>query len=100
MLRGVVGCISVSCIFFGVRYLPLADATALTFLAPAFVAAISPCVLGETPHRVWPALGVCSVGVLLVTQPGFLFGTTRLPALGLFFGLMQPFASGVAKARP
>lgn len=97
MLRGIAGCVSVSAIFFGVRYLPLADATALTFLAPAFVAAISPCVLHETPRSIVPALLACSLGVLLVTQPAILFGTARLPALGLFFGLLQPFASGVAK---
>jgi drug/metabolite transporter (DMT)-like permease len=97
VVRGLLGAVSVSTLFFAIHYLPLADATAFTFLAPAFVALASPWVLAEQPLRVWPALIACSVGVLLVTQPGFLFGKTRLPAIGIAFGLAQPLASGAAK---
>jgi drug/metabolite transporter (DMT)-like permease len=99
LLRGLLGTVSVCSIFFAIRYLPLADFTALTFLAPAFVAVISPCVLGETTARVWPALIACTLGVILVTQPSFLFGRPRLKLIGLMFGLLQPLASGAAKAR-
>src|SRR5205085_352613 len=37
--------------FAGLRYLPLAEASAITFMAPMFVVALSLPVLGERPTR-------------------------------------------------
>ena len=97
VLRGLLGAASVSTLFFAIHFLPLADATAFTFLAPVFVAMAAPWVLGERSQRVWPGLISCFTGVLLLTQPGFLFGKSRLKPVGIAFGLMQPVASGSAK---
>jgi drug/metabolite transporter (DMT)-like permease len=59
MIRGLLGFASVSAFFFAMRSLPVADATAPTFLAPDFVALASPYLLGEQPVSVWPALAAC-----------------------------------------
>jgi drug/metabolite transporter (DMT)-like permease len=53
------------------RYLPIAEATAIVFVSPLFVTLLAIGILGEKValHRWWPvALG--SAGVLLVVQPG------------------------------
>lgn len=97
MLRGGLGFLSVSALFFGLQFLPLADATAFTFLAPVFVALLSPYLLGEHPPRVWPAVALCLLGVVLVTQPEVLFGTARLTTVGVAIGIVQPFAAAMAK---
>jgi drug/metabolite transporter (DMT)-like permease len=56
---------------YGVRTLPLADATALSFAAPLMITALSVPVLGETVGlRRWIAMIIGLIGVLLVVQPG------------------------------
>jgi drug/metabolite transporter (DMT)-like permease len=52
-------------------WLMLADATAINFLAPIVVTALSATVLGETVgwHR-WLAVAVGFVGVLVIVRPG------------------------------
>lgn len=100
VLRGTAGFGSVTCYFFACQLLPIADATTLTFLAPLIVAILSPALLKE---RMSPAtlvvIPVCLAGVLLITQPAFLFGThaRSLSGLGIALGLMQPFFSAGAK---
>jgi drug/metabolite transporter (DMT)-like permease len=55
----------------GLHRLPLADATAMTFLAPLFIMAISVPVLGErVGMRRWIAAAVGLAGVLLIVRPG------------------------------
>ena len=39
------------CFFAGLRYLPLAEASAITFLAPIIIVVLSRPVLGERPTR-------------------------------------------------
>jgi len=57
--------------FWGLRFLPLAEAVALAFLAPLFVASLSVPLLGETvgPRR-WAAVGVGFLGMLVMLRPG------------------------------
>jgi drug/metabolite transporter (DMT)-like permease len=51
--------------------LPLADAVALYFTVPLFVTALAGPLLGERAGwRVWAAVGVGFVGVLVMLQPG------------------------------
>ncbi len=56
--------------FFAYRHLPLADATAISFLQPLLVVILSAPLLGEkvTLSR-WVAVGVGFAGVLLMVQP-------------------------------
>ncbi len=58
--------------FFGaLRYLPLAEASAITFLAPVFVILLSGPLLGERPNRArWMASIAGFVGVLVLVRPG------------------------------
>ncbi|MGG5811693.1 DMT family transporter [Falsiroseomonas sp. CW058] len=66
---GVAG----SAIFFilALRHLPLAEATAINFVSPAFITALSVVFLGEVVGwRRWSALCVGLLGALIVIRPG------------------------------
>lgn len=70
-LRGcAVGASSVVFVM-SLKYLPIADATATSFVTPLFVTALSIPLLGETVGwRRWSATLVGLVGVLIVVRPG------------------------------
>jgi drug/metabolite transporter (DMT)-like permease len=54
----------------GLRYLPLADVTAISFSTPLFVTALAPLLLGETVGwRRWSAVVVGFLGILTVARP-------------------------------
>ncbi|MCE4053363.1 DMT family transporter [Pseudomonas sp. Au-Pse12] len=77
----------------GLRYIPLAEATAVNFLAPLLVTALSVPFLGERVSRAqWLAVLTGFVGVLIVVRPGgALFTPAILLPLGsaLCFGFYQ-----------
>ena len=63
--------IATICFFGGLRYLPLAEASAVTFLAPLLVVVLSGPLLGEHPTRArWVASLVAFAGMLLLVRPG------------------------------
>src|SRR5262245_34132030 len=69
--RSVLLLASTLCNFMALRYLQLAEAIALVFSTPFFVAALSGPMLGEWVHwRRWTAIAAGFVGVLVVTRPG------------------------------
>lgn len=56
---------------FGLRYIPLAEATAITFLYPLLVTILSVPLLGETvPRNNWLAVICGFLGVLIIVRPG------------------------------
>ncbi len=56
--------------FTSLRFLPLADATAIAFTAPLFITALSVPLLGEhVGLRRWAAVVIGFVGVLVVMRP-------------------------------
>jgi drug/metabolite transporter (DMT)-like permease len=62
-----------SSLFFisGLRFLPIAEASATGFVAPLFVTALSILFLGEKVGlRRWVATGVGLIGVLIILRPG------------------------------
>ena len=62
-----------SAVFFtaGLRFLAMADATAMSFVSPLFITALSIPVLGEKVGlRRWSAIVVGLIGVLIVVRPG------------------------------
>ncbi len=62
-----------SSLFFisGLRFLPIAEASATGFVAPLFVTALSIVFLGETVGvRRWLATAVGLIGVLIIQRPG------------------------------
>jgi drug/metabolite transporter (DMT)-like permease len=75
VLRGLFGFIALSCFFFALTRLPLADATVLHFTNPVFAAVLAAVLLHE---RVGPkevlGLLVSLSGVVLVARPSWLFG--------------------------
>jgi drug/metabolite transporter (DMT)-like permease len=65
----------------GLRYLPMAEATSITFISPLLVTALSIPLLGETVGiRRWMAVLVGLAGVLIVIRPG----TSAFNAAALF----------------
>ena len=71
MLRAGALAVSISLLFVGLTYLPIADATVLSFMAPLFITALSGPLLGERVgrHRWFAVLtGLC--GVVFMLRPG------------------------------
>jgi drug/metabolite transporter (DMT)-like permease len=75
VLRGLLGFAALSCFYYAIVHLPLADATVIQYTNPAFAAILAVFVLGERMRRREVLCVVLSItGVLLVAQPGLLFG--------------------------
>jgi drug/metabolite transporter (DMT)-like permease len=69
------------CFFGALRFLPLAEASAITFLAPMFAIVLSMPVLGERPTRArWLASIAGFTGILILVRPG---SAVFHPATGL-----------------
>jgi len=97
-------CLIGTSLFFttGLRYIPLAEATAVNFLAPLLVTALSVPLLGEQVTRnQWLAVLAGFVGVLIVVRPG---GALFTPAILLplasalcfgFYQLLTRLLSGI-----
>ncbi|MEO0619708.1 MAG: DMT family transporter [Pseudomonadota bacterium] len=86
--RSILLVASMTCFFFSVRTVPLADAIAAYFIAPFAAAAAAPFVLGE--RLTWPvatAVALGFLGVCLVLNPGGSFDANIIWALaaGLLF---------------
>ena len=84
VLRGICVVIANSAFFAGIAAMPLADASAIFFVAPLFITGLSVLILGEVvgPRR-WLAVVVGLVGVVIVVRPtgaGFTI-VALLPAL-------------------
>lgn len=75
LLRAVLGYGALSCFFYALIHLPLADATVIQYTNPVFTALLAAFLLGERlrPREVGLVL-VSLLGVVLMTRPGFLFG--------------------------
>ena len=74
-LRGVLGFLGLSCVYYAVTHLPLAEATVLQYLHPVFTALLAGVFLGERLRPiVFASCGLSLTGVVLVTRPAFLFG--------------------------
>ncbi|WP_317711175.1 DMT family transporter [Tropicimonas sp. TH_r6] len=69
--RGLLAVISATCFIFAVKFVPLADAVAVSFVAPFMVTAMGALLLGERvgPRR-WSAVIVGFLGTLIVIRPG------------------------------
>jgi drug/metabolite transporter (DMT)-like permease len=89
LLRGVFGFLGLSCVFYSLTHLPIAEATVIQYLHPVFTAGLAALFLGERAGlQLLSSLGVCLAGVVLVARPGFLFG----PASGLPGDALDPLA--------
>jgi len=84
---------SISSLFIGLTYLPIAEATVIGFAAPLFITALSVPILKESVdiHR-WGAVAIGLVGVIIIIRPGgdLWHLASVMPLLGaLFFALFQ-----------
>jgi len=71
ILRGLAVVISSVFFMFGLNHLQVAEATAINFISPVFITALSIPLLGEKVgiHR-WAASAVGFLGVMIIVQPG------------------------------
>eukprot|EP00891_Asterochloris_glomerata_P008721 jgi/Astpho2/8721/Aster-05285 len=99
-IRGLFGVGAITCYLFAITNMELPNAMVLTFLAPLWVALLSPIILKE--RLSWAtiaAIPVCLVGVILITQPpalGMSDGKKR-SYLGMACACGQAFFSACAK---
>ena len=92
------------CFFGGLKWLPLAEGSAITFLAPIVVVLLAGPVLGERPTRArWTAAIAGFLGVLLLVRPGSaVFHPAALLLLGAAVtnGLYQLYTRKLAAEDP
>ncbi|MGH8571029.1 MAG: DMT family transporter [Gammaproteobacteria bacterium] len=91
--RGAIGLTAMSLGFAALGYLPLAEATTISFAVPLFAIIISALFLHEKvgAHR-WSAVAAGFLGVLVVTQPE----GDHLPLAGLILAVLGAFAAAIA----
>lgn len=84
LLRAVLIVAATGCFYTGLQHLPLAECSAIMFLAPALSALLAYVWLHERPTRLaWIAIGISLLGVLIVSRPGGrMFDTVALYPLG------------------
>jgi len=71
LVRSMFLLVATICFFGSLRYLPLAEGSAITFLAPIFVVILSGPLLGERPNRSrWIASLAGFAGILILVRPG------------------------------
>lgn len=88
--RGVLAAISATLFIVGVSFVPLADAVAITFIAPFMVTVMGAIVLREhVGFRRWAAVSIGFLGALIVIRPGM--GVIH-PASGLLMIAATAFA--------
>jgi len=90
VLRGMLAVISATAFIYALRYVPLADAVAVTFVAPFMVTIMGALLLGEKVGlRRWSAVTIGFIGTLIVIRPGL--GVVH-PAVFLVLAAATAFA--------
>jgi drug/metabolite transporter (DMT)-like permease len=89
LLRGTFGFAALSCGYYSVTHLPLAEATVLQYLHPPVTALLAAAVLGERLRgAVFVSILLCGAGLMFVARPSFLFGVHEaLPAVPVLAGI-------------
>jgi drug/metabolite transporter (DMT)-like permease len=83
LLRGVALAMSSMCAVFALHAMPVAETTAIIYLAPFGVMLLSGPLLGERVRFAgWLATGLGFIGLLLITRPG-----SGLSHWGIFYGI-------------
>ncbi len=76
-LRAVISMGAMSTWFWSISMIPIADMTALSFMAPVFATIGAVFVLGETVRlRRWIATAIAFAGALIIIRPGIVEMTT------------------------
>jgi len=88
LLRGTFGFAALTCFFFALTKLPLADATVIHYTNAIFVAIIAAIFLGEKLTLLEGFGAILSLaGVVLIAKPTFLFGQSATALNPLYVGV-------------
>lgn len=88
VMRGGVGAVMAVSWFYGLARMPMAEAVALSFIAPLIALYLSAVLLGETVRRssiIASLLGLAGVGVLLAARLGAGEGERALDGVAAIF---------------
>ena len=104
MVRSALLVGTISFLFLGLTYMPLADAFAITFMAPLFITVLAGPILGERVgiHRVG-AVVAGLIGVIVIMQPGtgvFHWAAMLILVSALCFALFQIATRRLVGAAP
>ncbi|KDP89175.1 membrane protein [Cupriavidus sp. SK-3] len=92
-LRGVMLALVGTCFMTALLWMPLAEATAIYFMSPLVIVALSPWLLGErVGPRKWVAVAAGFAGMLLIVRPGgqlSAVGTVLMVAAAVAYALLQ-----------
>lgn len=98
LIRGVLGYTALSCFYFALVRLPLAEATVLQYTNPLWAALLGSLLLAERIRGREVGLVLASMlGVVLIARPAFLFGTaSAVIGSAVAIGLLGAALSGAA----
>jgi drug/metabolite transporter (DMT)-like permease len=98
LLRGLLGFGALSCFYYALVHLPLAEATVVQYTNPAFAAVFAIFALGEyLKRREVAAIALSLAGVALVARPAALFGgAAALDPVAVGVGLLGAVLSAAA----
>jgi len=99
--RGMMSMLAVGLFYIAITEIPLADATALIFISPVVVTALSPFLLHENVGiRRWLAVIVGFIGIIFIVQPGFQefrLGTFASLGAGVIWAFFQIMTRSLAQ---
>ena len=99
VVRGSLGFLGLTCFYYALTQLPLADATLIQYMHPVFTAILAAVFLGERAGRgLGMALALSIAGIVLVMRPDWLFGggAPALPLWPVAVALAGAFFSAAA----
>jgi len=104
LFRSLSGWLGVTCMFAAVAHMPIAEATAISFLSPLVAMALAALLLGEAIGiRKILAAGLAILGAMLILRPGTdafqLAGLWALSA-AMFMGIETIFIKKLTDAEP
>jgi drug/metabolite transporter (DMT)-like permease len=83
LLRGFLGAAALTCFYYSLIHLPLAEATVIQYMNPLLVSVLATTMLGERPtRRERLAVFLSLLGVFFIARPAAIFGGERsLPTI-------------------
>lgn len=101
LLRTTCGAAGVTLMFASVAYIPLSDATAISFLNPVFAMIFAIFLLGEKVGPVrWSAAGIAMLGAVILLRPGMgaiAFGALLALGAAVILGLEVIFIKRLSR---
>ncbi len=91
VVRGLLGFVGLSCYYYSVTHLPLAEATVIQYVHPLLTALLAGIFLSERVElKVIAAISMSLVGVTMIARPSVLFGanTVTLDGVAVLVGLL------------